>query len=133
MPIPKKEDEDKSKFMSRCMGDSTMNKEYPDGQQRYAICVSKAIEGLSYIEAVGFQMEHRSESDEDAGYPPNCNEGYVEKEGKCVPVKEESEAAYLYENIKTGEVFTYIRKGVHKKDGVLLRYRGRATDKKVTK
>ena len=22
-----------------------------------------------------------------AGYPPNCNEGYVEKDGKCVPIK----------------------------------------------
>jgi|TARA_R110000824_G_scaffold53483_13_gene148120 hypothetical protein len=24
-------------------------------------------------------------ADEKAGYPPNCNEGYVEKGGKCVP------------------------------------------------
>ena len=24
-------------------------------------------------------------SDEKAGYPPNCNKGYVEKDGKCVP------------------------------------------------
>lgn len=29
-------------------------------------------------------------ADEKAGYPPNCNEGYVEKDGKCVP-KEETE------------------------------------------
>ena len=26
-----------------------------------------------------------SAADEKAGYPPNCNEGYVEKDGKCVP------------------------------------------------
>ena len=26
-----------------------------------------------------------SYSDEKAGYPPNCNKGYVEKNGKCVP------------------------------------------------
>ena len=25
-----------------------------------------------------------SYSDKKAGYPPNCNEGYVEKDGKCV-------------------------------------------------
>ena len=27
-------------------------------------------------------------ADQIAGYPPNCNEGYVEKDGKCVPVNE---------------------------------------------
>jgi len=27
-------------------------------------------------------------ADEKAGYPPNCNEGYVEKDGKCVPIKD---------------------------------------------
>ena len=31
------------------------------------------------------------EADEKAGYPPNCNEGYKEKDGKCA--KEESEAS----------------------------------------
>lgn len=25
------------------------------------------------------------QADKVAGYPPNCNEGYVEKENKCVP------------------------------------------------
>jgi hypothetical protein len=129
MPIPsKRKDEDKNKFMSRCMGDNIMNKEYPDGPQRHAVCISKAIEDLSYIEAVGFQIEYKSSSDKKAGYPPNCNEGYVEKDGKCVPVKEESEARYLYENTKTGEVFTYTRKGAHKKGGTLLIYRGKATE-----
>ena len=28
----------------------------------------------------------RSHADEKAGYPPNCNEGYYEKKGKCVPM-----------------------------------------------
>ena len=26
-----------------------------------------------------------SHGDEDAGYPPNCNEGYHEEDGKCIP------------------------------------------------
>jgi len=26
-----------------------------------------------------------SYADEKAGYPPNCNKGYIEKNGKCVP------------------------------------------------
>jgi hypothetical protein len=55
MPIPSKKDgEDKNAFMSRCMGDSTMKKEYPDHDQRTAICMSKATEGLDYLEASDF-------------------------------------------------------------------------------
>ena len=39
MPIPNREkDEDKDKFMSRCMSSEVMNKEYPDSAQRSAIC-----------------------------------------------------------------------------------------------
>ena len=90
MPIPsKRKDEDKNKFMSRCMGDDVMRKEYPDRSQRSAVCMSKAMEDLSLIEAVDFQMNHEAESDEKAGYPPNCNKGYVEKGGKCVPIDPE--------------------------------------------
>ena len=39
MPIPNREkNEDKDKFMSRCMSSEVMNKEYPDSAQRSAIC-----------------------------------------------------------------------------------------------
>ncbi|MDD5013733.1 MAG: HK97 family phage prohead protease [Atribacterota bacterium] len=39
MPLPKvKENEEKDDFLSRCMGDKTMNDEYLDEKQRYAIC-----------------------------------------------------------------------------------------------
>jgi len=42
MPIPKpKTGEEKDKFVSRCMADSVMNKEYPDNKQRAAICYSQ--------------------------------------------------------------------------------------------
>jgi len=37
IPKPKKGEVDKD-FISRCMGDTTMNKEYPDNKQRSAIC-----------------------------------------------------------------------------------------------
>jgi hypothetical protein len=30
-------------------------------------------------------------ADEKAGYPPNCNDGYVEKDGDCVPKENEEE------------------------------------------
>jgi len=41
MPIPKpNEDESKKKFLSRCMGDDIMKDEYPDREQRYAVCLT---------------------------------------------------------------------------------------------
>lgn len=42
MPLPSpQKDEDQSKFISRCAGDETMNKDYPDTKQRVAICYSQ--------------------------------------------------------------------------------------------
>lgn len=39
MPIPTpRKDEDKEEFMSRCMGDEVMKRDYPDTKQRAAIC-----------------------------------------------------------------------------------------------
>jgi len=40
MPIPKpNKGETETKFRGRCMGDSTMSKEYPESKQRLAICM----------------------------------------------------------------------------------------------
>lgn len=42
MPIPeKKPDEDKNKYLSRCMSNDTMKKDYSDTKQRVAICLSQ--------------------------------------------------------------------------------------------
>jgi len=41
MPLPKpKNDEKKKEFLDRCMADGAMNEEYPDNDQRYAVCNS---------------------------------------------------------------------------------------------
>ena len=37
-PLPK---EDKQDFLSRCLSDETMLKEYPQGVQRYAVCLTQ--------------------------------------------------------------------------------------------
>jgi hypothetical protein len=85
MPIPsRKKEEDRSAFMSRCMSDSTMNKEYPDQKQRTAICMSKACENSDYIEAADFQVYFDSygseeEINEDNFFIPS-NEDYVSAE-----------------------------------------------------
>jgi hypothetical protein len=42
MPIPKPhKNEDHNKFVSRCMGDEVMKKDYSDPKQRVAICLSQ--------------------------------------------------------------------------------------------
>jgi hypothetical protein len=42
MPIPEPQGkEKKSKFMSRCISDPVMRKEFPDIKQRIAVCLSK--------------------------------------------------------------------------------------------
>ena len=38
----KKPNESREDFLTRCMGDSEMNKEFPDNEQRYAVCITKA-------------------------------------------------------------------------------------------
>jgi hypothetical protein len=39
MPLPKPNDgESKLDFINRCMSDDKMNEEYPDKEQRFAVC-----------------------------------------------------------------------------------------------
>jgi hypothetical protein len=46
MPLPKKrKDQDPKKFLSSCMSNPTMKKEYPDQKQRVAICISQSKSG----------------------------------------------------------------------------------------
>lgn len=98
MPIPsKKQGEDPNDFMSRCMGSDVMKEEYKDQKQRTAICMSKACEDLNVVEASSFYLSY-----------------------------ENTEGAFLYEDLRTGEIYTYQRMGVYKKDGRILVYRGKA-------
>jgi|TARA_R110000751_G_scaffold78762_2_gene158939 hypothetical protein len=42
MPLPSKKDkEPQSEFISRCMGDSVMNKEFKNKNQRAAVCYNQ--------------------------------------------------------------------------------------------
>jgi hypothetical protein len=49
MPIPKKETgETTSEFINRCMSDEKLIKEYPDTDQRYAVCIGQ-VETLRIV------------------------------------------------------------------------------------
>lgn len=95
MPIvSRKSGEDKRNFMSRCMSDPKMKKEYPDQRQRGAVCDSKA----SLISWADDEFKKDVEND----------------------IEEEATAIYVYKNPRTGELFFFERQGIYRKDGTVL-------------
>jgi hypothetical protein len=53
MPIPKrKQNEDKNKYVSRCMSNETMKKDFPDSKQRVAICLGQTRTKSNLLEEV---------------------------------------------------------------------------------
>lgn len=57
MPLPeKKKDEDSKKFVSNCMGNPKMQKEYPDSKQRVAICIHQSKADL--LEQADLHMQY---------------------------------------------------------------------------
>lgn len=72
MPIPKPEkNEDRQKFVTRCMGNETMKKDYPDNKQRIAICLgqtrrkSKGNLLDQVLEVLGFNIAYNCEDCDD--------------------------------------------------------------------
>jgi hypothetical protein len=59
MPIPNpKKSEKQGDFVFRCMGDETMNKEFPDQKQRAAVCYSQFKKAkASAIATIGFNKD----------------------------------------------------------------------------
>ena len=165
MPLPSKnKDEDKNKFMGRCMSDPKAKEEYPDQKQRTAVCMSKACEGAGYIEESDFQFYYESygseEDIDESNFVIPREEDYVDfseeveewnfaadkpglwdnirkkkdREGKKYkpakkgdPDRPDPESwkkaqskEFKYQDPKTGEIFTYNRRGIYKKDGRVL-------------
>lgn len=76
MPLPKRnENEDKNKFVSRCMSDENMKKEYTDQKQRVAMCISQATADCECVETADFKLQielygYEEELNEDNIYIP---------------------------------------------------------------
>ena len=84
-----------------------------------------------YIDAIKQYAQDATTSDAKTGA---CWDGYERvpntkkgEPGSCRKIGS-SQADYKYENPKTGEVFTYTRKGAYKKAGVYLVYKGVAEE-----
>ena len=77
MPIPnRRKDEDKDKFVSRCMSSEVMKKDYPNQQERVAICIQQASAelNLNIIEAADFELQM------ECGFTEELNEDNFLKE-----------------------------------------------------
>jgi cytochrome c556 len=89
MPLPERnKDESRENFISRCMSDNKVQKEYPDQQQRVAVCMSKASEGMSSMASADFQYNV-----EEFGYTEDITEDnfYIPAEAEYVDFNEDTE------------------------------------------
>jgi hypothetical protein len=103
MPLPKRgEKETKEEFMARCMSNDKVREEFPNQQQRVAVCMSSA--GYSAIEAADAAYNHETygfteEINEDNFYVPA--EAEYEDFGEATEEWDVSEAKPgLWENIR---------------------------------
>jgi len=82
MPLPsRKEGESKENFLSRCVSDEKTMQEFKDKDQRLAVCMSKASEGLDTLSSTAFTYDV-------------INDGYTEainEDNFYVPSEEEYE------------------------------------------
>ena len=104
MPIPKRrKDEDRTDFLSRCMGDPVMNKDYKDNSQRYAICTS-SLKSSSKAEEI--QDSYYDQTFGSTDLIVDENDMYIPAESEYVDFGEETEEYViggkpgLWENIR---------------------------------
>lgn len=152
MPIPQpNKDESKKDFVSRCMSNETMNKEYPDPTQRYAICnqqnkasiLEKVIKILSEKHNCGCDENDDCEcEEEDDDEELTLSNLIIPKTEDYIDFGEATEeydistlAKYKYSDPVTNEIFYFDRMNTYKKNGRPLIYVGKAAEyqgRKVT-
>lgn len=104
MPLPeRKKDEDAKKFVSRCMSSDKMKEEFPDTQQRIAVCTNQSRAG-----ADGDVMKL---TNEELVYTQIAQE---------IEDNEKTKSGYKYKDPITGEIYEFARKGVYTKNGRVL-------------
>lgn len=104
MPIPnRKKNEDKDSFVSRCMGNETMKKDYPDQKQRVAICIGQATADCDCVETADFELQmeagYAEDLTEDNLYIP-CEDEYEDFGETTEEWDVAAEKPGLWENIR---------------------------------
>ena len=81
MPLPSpKGKQDKKAFISNCMGDSVMKKEFPDSKQRVAVCHSKWKKAKGTIEVDFTEQIKQGKCPECGCMPCVCGSRSLKKE-----------------------------------------------------
>lgn len=142
MPLPKPEKNEKSnKFISRCMRDDTMNKEYPDTKQRMAICLNQFTAKSSIfdraISFLGWTLSNNCFDCEDEGEEVNYSNIIIPKNEDYEDYKDEDQEEYDFSKMLCGckgkykyidpdtrEIFYFDQKRNYKKNNKYLRYVG---------
>lgn len=151
MPIPQpNKDESKKDFLSRCMKNETMNKEYSNPGQRYAICnqqnkasiIEEVIKVLSETYNCGCAEDDDCGCEEDHEEELTMSNLVIPKPEDYVDFREETEeydistlAKYKYSDPVTNEIFYFDMMNTYKKNGRPLVYMGKAAEyqgRKVT-
>jgi hypothetical protein len=133
MPLPKKEkNESKEQFISRCMANPTMNKEYPNNKQRYSVCVNQSkssiLEDVCEILAEQQSLGFTESIDYSNVFIPDQSDyidiGDLEDQDQ----EEYVFSVYQYKDPVTEEIFNYNLKRNYKKNGRNLIYVGKAAE-----
>lgn len=139
MPIPeRKQNEDKQKFVSRCMSNETMKKDYPNTQQRVAICLgqtrkSKSTLLDSVLDILGFSISYECDSCDAEPELLTLSNIIVPEDSDYEDFGEQTEtldlsslARYQYKDPTTNELFYFDKKGNYKKNNKYLTFDGEA-------
>lgn len=148
MPIPsRKQNEDKDTFVSRCMSNETMKKDYPDAKQRVAICIgqtTKKTKGNIFSYVMDILKYSFAECEECVGYEEELSidtlvlpneEDYVDFGEATEDFDVSVFGSYRYKDPRTGEIYYFDMRSNHTKDGRTLVYVGKASEyrgRKVT-
>lgn len=143
MPSPNKNENNKD-FISRCMSNASMNQEYPDNRHRMAVCTqqtkakSKNIlanvinyldswlncdvcDDYGNVEEITLQ-NFILPAEEDYIY---FGEGY-EEDYENILIENIFANKYEYLDPMTGQIYTFDRMGVYKKNNKVLTFKGRS-------
>lgn len=141
MPIPlRNQDENKDSFMSRCMQNNNMKKEYPDYEQRMAVCFKQLYKNTGSLldkvkQILQFNMDYSCSNCDEESEILNLDNVVLLNENEYLDYNEQTEefdlrnlviGKYQYKDPLTHEMFYFEKKGNYKKNNRYLRYEGEA-------
>jgi hypothetical protein len=139
MPMPKKnKDETSQEFISRCMDNDIMKKDFQNNPQRLAVCLKQSESTItpknkaSIIEQVHDIAYEKFFGSEE--YVENIDTMYIPQEeeyedfGEEIEVVDFSFAKYIYRDPVTNELYFFERKSSYRKNGRNLIYVSKAAE-----